>query len=229
VFGTLEVSNACPVLCNNCDTNDGTSNPVNTFASSGGGKSAGSTVGIVILLLLLVAAGAFIYATRVRNAEEETAGVGGSSMAAAFENPMYEEAGQGSSTMVAVMHDLHTKTFNDAAFDERSIGSTKSSASGANNETHNLEEEQFDSFADTNNGQSQGDTYECEFDCGFEGPTGASVEQHEQTCARNPVVGRSLAGGAVEESFGGFGESSDAVDAGVQMAVSGVLGAGIDL
>lgn len=134
MFGALEVSVECPVLCDNCETS--------TAASSGesGGKNAGAVVGIVILLLLLVAALAFIYITRVRDAKDETAG--GSNMpVTAFENPMYEEPvavlGHDSS-MVAIMDNLHTSGLNNHASDERSIHSTESSASGgSNDETQN--------------------------------------------------------------------------------------------
>ena len=176
VFGSLEVSVECPVLCDNCETiGNGNSNVVDAAASSGdsGGMNGGAVVGIVILLLLLAAAVAFIYVTHVRNAKEDTAG--GSSAPVAFENPMYDAPVQShSSSMVAMMDDLHTKGLNDNALDERSVHSTQSLVS--TDETHNE----------------------------------SSSNAVESTANLANVVVMDASGGAAEEAFDGFGESSDA-------------------
>lgn len=201
MFGALEVSVACPVLCDTCETIDDNSNSADTAASSGesGGKNAGAVVGIVILLLLLTAAVAFIYITRVRDAKDETAG--GSNMAAApvtaFENPMYAEpvAVRGpDSSMVAIMDNLHTAGLNDHASDGRHLQSTESSpaaSSGSNDETHN--------------------------------ETSYNAVEPTANSANVVVFGESQAGGPAEEAFGGFGEaSSDAVGGAGGSAVQAV-------
>lgn len=66
-----------------------------------GSKSGASTAAIAVpvVLVLLLAAVAFIYVTRVRNAKDTDNTAGGSSMPAAFENPMYDEPVQSRNSM----------------------------------------------------------------------------------------------------------------------------------
>lgn len=183
VFGRLEVSVECPVLCDNCETSGNANLNVDddaACASSGdsGGKNGGAVVGIVILLLLLAAAVAFIYVTRVGNAKEKDT-AGGSSVPAAFENPMYDEPVQShNSSMAAMMDDLHTKGLNDNALDERSVQSTQSLVS--TDETHN--ESSYLAVESTANS--------------------ASVV----------LVDESLAGGSAEEALDGFGYADGGID-----------------
>merc|ERR1711935_122655 len=114
------------------------STPTPEIKSANGGIGDGSKSGVSaaaiavpVVLVLLLAAVAFIYVTRVRNAKDTA---GGSSMPAAFENPMYDEPVQSSnSSMVVMMDDLHTKGLNDNAL--RSVHSSQSPVS--TDETHN--------------------------------------------------------------------------------------------